>query len=187
MAVARARSLLFNISVGNRKKSLDYIEKVHGLNLSEEGGKPTFRLSAPASQGSIPDSDPWLRVLGGETYSWRHALFTNDVFVQGNKFQDNPMRRIFSPAHGMVVEIINPRDPAKTVIAVDEQTTPVAAMSTMSRLRCRNRKRFSLNSLRSAPYRGSPRCSHPGSTIIPRLALHLREVQEGSNDRIKEF
>jgi len=50
--------------------------------------------------------------------TWRHALFTSDVFVQGNKVQDNPMRRISAPAHGMVVEITNARDPAKTVIAV---------------------------------------------------------------------
>jgi len=143
------------------------------LNISEEGGKTTFRLSVPASQGAIPDSDPWLRLLGGETFSWRHALFTSDVSVQGNKFQDNPMRRIFSPARGMVVEIINARDPAKTVIAGDEKTTPLVAMSTMWRLRCRNRKRLSLTSLRSAPYWGSPRSCHSGYAIIPRMALHL--------------
>ncbi|PUU78407.1 fatty acid synthase beta subunit [Tuber borchii] len=101
--------------------SLDDIEKIDELTVSKEGGKTTFRLSASASQGALPDADQWLRLLAGETYSWRYALFTSDVFVQGNKFQNNPMRRIFAPAHGMVVEMTNARDPARAVITVKEK------------------------------------------------------------------
>ena len=102
--------------------SLDDSEKIDGLTVSKEGGKTTFRLSVSASQGALPDADQWLRLLAGETYSWRHALFTSDIFVQGNKFQDNPMRRIFAPAHGMVVEMTNARDPVRTVITVKEKS-----------------------------------------------------------------
>jgi len=32
------------------------------------------------------------------------------------------MRCIFEPAHGMVIEITNARDPAKTVIPVNEKS-----------------------------------------------------------------
>jgi len=120
---------------GEPAASRDYLEKVDGLALSEDG-TTTFRLSASASQGTLPDSDPWLRLLVGETYSWRHAFVISNAFVQGNKFYDNPIRSIFAPAHGMIVEISNAWGPAKTVFSVKEKHHPNGFMSRLSILKC---------------------------------------------------
>ena len=132
--------------------SLDEIEKVDGLTVFREGEKTTFKLSASASQGTLPDADQWLRLLAGKSYSWRHALFTSDVFVQGNKFQDDPMRRIFAPAYGMVSKLPTHGIRLKPSLLSRRKTIPVAAISRLSRLGCRKRRRFSSTSLRSALY-----------------------------------
>ncbi|PUU81782.1 fatty acid synthase beta subunit dehydratase [Tuber borchii] len=168
--------------------SLDDIEKVDGLTVSEEGGKTTFRLSASASQGALPDADLWLRLLAGETYSWRHALFTSDVFVQGNKFQDNPIRRIFAPAHGMVVEITDARNPAKTVITVKEKNHSGGSYVKTVEIRISKEKEILIALIEERTMLGKP------VSLPLRFRYHpetgtasIREVMEGRNDKIKEF
>ncbi|PWW79624.1 hypothetical protein C7212DRAFT_362057 [Tuber magnatum] len=79
---------------------LDNIRRVDG----------TLSSSSPST---LSDADPWLRLLASETYLPGYALFTRYVFVQGNKFQDNPRRNISAPAHVMMVKITKARDPAK--------------------------------------------------------------------------
>ena len=69
----------------------------------------------PILGDSTPGGD---EMNAGETYSSRYARYTSNVFVQGNKFQDSPMRGTFALTHGMVVRITNPRDLARPVIAV---------------------------------------------------------------------
>ena len=65
----------------------------------------------------FPDTEAWMQELAGRAYSWRHALFTTDVYIQGARYQNNPLRRLLTPTRGMVVEIAHPKDPAKTTIS----------------------------------------------------------------------
>ena len=90
-----------------------------GLVVSEDGTKNTYRLSSSLT-AILPDLDHWLSLLAGEEQSWRHALFTSDIFVQGQKFQPNPMKRIFTPTRGLLVEVSNPGDASKTTIIAKE-------------------------------------------------------------------
>ncbi|RJE16707.1 fatty acid synthase, partial [Aspergillus sclerotialis] len=90
-----------------------------GLTISEDANKIGFRLSS-SSSAKLPDLDHWLSLLAGRSYSWRHALFSADIFVQGHRFQTNPMRRIVAPTAGMYAEISSPDDPSKTTIIVRE-------------------------------------------------------------------
>src|SRR5437667_9351382 len=69
----------------------------------------------------MPSIDSWLSLLAGANRNWRHALLMSEVLVQGQKYQTNPMRRIFAPVRGLFVEIQYPNDPSKTVIVVKEQ------------------------------------------------------------------
>ncbi|KAJ5537907.1 Fatty acid synthase subunit beta [Penicillium frequentans] len=102
---------------GNLATAEDEAE-VEGLTISEEASKTSFRLSS--SSADLPELDRWLRLLAGSSYSWRHALFMADVFVQGHRFQTNPLKRIVAPTPGLLVEIANPNDPVKSVISVRE-------------------------------------------------------------------
>lgn len=92
---------------------------IDGLTISQDHMKTTYRLSNSPT-ASLPNVDRWLSLLGGENLSWRHALFTTDVFVQGQKFQSNPMKRIFAPTRGLVVEVTSPEDASKTIVKAKE-------------------------------------------------------------------
>src|SRR5262249_25506148 len=93
--------------------------EVEGLTVSELVGKTVYRLSS-ASNATLPELDVWLQLLAGKSYSWRHAFFTTDAFVQGQRLQTNPMRRVFSPTRGLRVEVSYPNDSTKTSISVFE-------------------------------------------------------------------
>ena len=90
-----------------------------GLVISELDDKVVYRLSALPNT-TLPEIEEWMQLLAGKSYSWRHAFFTAEAFVQGQRFQTNPMRRIFAPRPNMRVEIDHPNEPTKTVISVFE-------------------------------------------------------------------
>ncbi|KAF1814692.1 beta subunit of fatty acid synthase [Eremomyces bilateralis CBS 781.70] len=160
---------------------------VEGLDVTELENKLTYRLS-DAPNATLPNVDDWMQLLAGTTYSWRHAFFTADVFVQGQRFQTNPMRRIFAPTKGMTVEITNPNTPATTVISIFEpynggsKTTQTVDISMTSA----NEIKVDLiehRTVEKAPVRLPLRFTyHPETGYAP-----IREVMQARNDRIKEF
>ncbi|KZF21194.1 fatty acid synthase subunit beta dehydratase [Xylona heveae TC161] len=159
---------------------------VEGLTASDDGTKAVYRLSSsPAA--ALPELEPWLQVLAGRSYSWRHALFTADVFLQGQKFQTNPMRRIFAPSHGMVVEIAHPNEPARTVISVKELASSGLYVQTLG-VSLNSDKEIVVNMIEHRTALGKPVALpfrftyHPETGYAP-----IREVMEDRNDRIKEF
>ncbi|KAJ5885338.1 Fatty acid synthase subunit beta [Penicillium taxi] len=160
--------------------------EVDGLTISEETDKISFRLSS-SSPADLPDLDRWLRLLAGEKYSWRHALFLADVFVQGHRFQTNPMKRIVAPTAGMFVEITNPNDPAKTVVSVREPYQSGKLVKTVeAKVNENGEISLSLFEGRTAEGGVVPLTFlftyHPDTGYAP-----IREVMGDRNDRIKEF
>jgi fatty acid synthase subunit beta len=167
---------------------LEDIDKIDGLTISQDGNKVTYRLSPTAFQGALPDPHTWLSLLAGESYSWRHALFTTEVFVQGNKYQDNPMKRIFAPSHGVCVEILNPDDSSKTVIIMKEQSHPTGPFTKTleAKMTSENKIHVTLFEERTAERTviGMPLLFtyYPAAGYAP-----IREIMDDRNDRIKEF
>jgi len=159
---------------------------VEGLTVSELNNKVMYRLSASPS-AALPKEDSWLSLLAGKSYSWRHAFFTADVFVQGQRFHTNPMHRIFAPAPGMMVEVNYPNDPSKTFITVKEPTSSGKFVQTIEVGPIVNNEitvkliedRSATNSPVALPLKFT---YHPETGYAP-----IREVMEARNDRIKEF
>ncbi|KAI9886837.1 MAG: beta subunit of fatty acid synthetase [Watsoniomyces obsoletus] len=127
---AHIASLLKDVYGGDESKvpTIEYLGEtivraeepdLDGLTISRDANRAVYRLSR-APNATLPDIDQWMRLLAGPTFSWRHALFSADIFVQGHKFQTNPMRRVFAPVRGLVVEITHPDDPARTSIIAKE-------------------------------------------------------------------
>ncbi|KAJ5594567.1 uncharacterized protein N7459_000775 [Penicillium hispanicum] len=160
--------------------------ELEGLTVVEEANKVSFRLS-PSSAADLPDLDRWLRLLAGDSYSWRHALFLADIFVQGHRFQTNPMKRIVAPTGGLYVEIANPNDPAKTVISVREPYQSGKLVKTVEAKIIENGQiSLTLFEGRTAESGVVPLTFlftyHPEAGYAP-----IREVMGDRNDRIKEF
>ncbi|MCJ1317053.1 beta subunit of fatty acid synthetase [Xylographa vitiligo] len=159
---------------------------VDGLTISEEAGKICYRLSQGAN-ARLPESEAWMHLLAGKAYSWRYALFTTEVFVQGQRFQTNPMKRIFAPSKGMLVEIFQPTEPSKTVISVKEVSNSGKEVKTVEvKMTEKNELVVSLIEERNAE--GRPVALplkftyHPETGYAP-----IKEIMTGRNDRIKEF
>jgi fatty acid synthase subunit beta len=161
--------------------------EVDGLTVSQLENKVVYRLSS-APNSTLPEVQPWLQLLAGETYSWRHAFFTTDVFVQGQRFQTNPMARIFNPTPGMMVEVANPKEPAKTVITVKEphhggkhvKTVEVSFDSSNKEIVLHMfEERTALKKAVSLPLKFTyrPECGY----------APIHEVMDARNDRIKDF
>ncbi|KAF7918438.1 uncharacterized protein EAE98_009681 [Botrytis deweyae] len=159
---------------------------VEGLTISEDADKTTYRLSYSPT-AVLPSLEAWLSLLAGRKRSWRHALFTSEVFVQGQKFQTNPMKRIFSPVKGLFVEIAYPNDPSKTVITVKEQPRPNHYVTVID-VKLVGKNEILVNMIKDTTAVGKPVSLplkftyHPEAGYAP-----IREVMDDRNDRIKEF
>lgn len=159
---------------------------IEGLTVSYDDHKNTYRLSSSPAV-ALPAIDSWLALLAGPKRSWRHALFMSDVLVQGQKYQTNPMRRIFAPVRGLFVEIQYPNDPSKTSIVVREQPRHNHYVDVIEvKLDGSNdivvnmiKDTTALNKPVSLPLRFT---YHPEAGYAP-----IHEVMEERNDRIKEF
>ncbi|OJJ52999.1 hypothetical protein ASPSYDRAFT_163521 [Aspergillus sydowii CBS 593.65] len=170
---------------GGRLADVHEDVETDGLTISEDANKISYRLSSSAAD--LPELNRWCRLLAGPSYSWRHALFLADVFVQGHRFQTNPLRRIVAPTPGMYVEILNPEDPPKTVISVREPYQSGKLVKTVD-IKCNEKSQISLTLYegRTAENGVVPLTFlftyHPDTGYAP-----IREVMDSRNDRIKEF
>jgi fatty acid synthase subunit beta, fungi type len=159
---------------------------VEGLIISQEEAKTTYRLSNSAT-AALPPLESWLALLAGQKRSWRHALFTSEAFVQGQKFQTNPMKRIFAPVRGLLIEIAYPNEPSKTTIKVREQPRLNHYIDVID-IKLVGKNEILVNMIKDTTAVGKPVALplrltyHPEAGYAP-----IREVMDDRNDRIKEF
>ncbi|SPN99679.1 probable fatty-acyl-CoA synthase, beta subunit [Cephalotrichum gorgonifer] len=159
---------------------------VDSLTVSYDTNKNTYRLSSSAS-ATMPPVESWLALLAGPNKNWRHALLMTDVVVQGQKYETNPIRRIFAPVRGLFVEILYPNDPAKTVIVVKEQPRHNHYVDVIE-AKLGSGNEILVNLIKDTTALGKPAAMtlkftyHPDAGYSP-----IHEVMEDRNDRIKEF
>jgi fatty acid synthase subunit beta len=166
---------------------VEEIEKnVEGLTVMQDANRITYRLSSSANV-ALPSPEAWVALLAGPKRSWRHALLTTEIFVQGQKFETNPMKRIFAPARGLFVEILHPNNSHKTVITVKEQPRPNHYVQVID-VRLTGKNEILVNLIKQTTAVGQPVALplkytyHPETGYAP-----IREVMSDRNDRIKEF
>ena len=159
---------------------------VEGLTVSYDTHKNTYRLSSSPAV-TMPPIDSWLSLLAGPNRNWRHALLMSDAVVQGQKFQTNPLRRIFAPVRGLFVEVHYPDDPLKTSIVVKEQPRHNHYVDVIE-VKLVGQNEILVNLIKDTTALGKPVALplkftyHPEAGYAP-----IHEVMEGRNDRIKEF
>jgi fatty acid synthase subunit beta len=160
--------------------------EIDGLIVSEDATKTSYRLSSSPT-AVLPDVDSWLQLLAGNVHSWRHAFFTTEVFVQGQRFQTNPLRRLLAPTRGMYIEIVSASDPSKTVISVREPSQSAKLVKTLE-IKLVAPKEVALTMFEGRTAEGGVIpltfrfTYHPETGYAP-----IREIMENRNDRIKEF
>ena len=86
-----------------------------------DASNQVFTFPSAASGESLPDAEQWLQHLAGPAFTWRRALLTSDVIVQGTAFQTNPMRRLFAPRYATRVVIEDAQVVSKSTISIFDQ------------------------------------------------------------------
>ena len=153
-----------------------------GVVAEAQPGKTTFRLD---DARTLPLLEAWMAVLGGAEHSWRYALFTTEVFVQGKKFQTNPMRRIFAPVRGMAVEVKHTPSGPEVTLSEPSGGRMVETVKIWREPRS-NTVTVSLIEHRTATGR---RAALPlRFRYVPAAGYApIQEIMEGRNERIKRF
>lgn len=160
--------------------------EIDSVTESKDANRITYRLS-PAPNATMPELEAWVQLLAGKSYSWRYALFTTEVFVQGQQFQTNPIKRIFAPHPGMLVEIVNPGEPKSTVVRVMEPSQ-TGKMTKTVEVFMSGKNEITLNMIEERTAEGTAVALplkftyHPEAGYAP-----IREVMGDRNDRIKAF
>ncbi|KAG7000218.1 Fatty acid synthase subunit beta, partial [Fusarium oxysporum f. sp. conglutinans] len=161
-------------------------QDVEGLTVTYDNYKSTYRLSSSAA-ATLPKLDSWLSLVAGPNRNWRHALLMADVVAQGQKFQANPIRRIFTPSRGLFVEISYPNDPSRTTIVVREQPRHNQYIDVIE-VKLIGENKIQVNMIKETTALGKPAALPLEFTYHPEAGYSpIREVMEGRNDRIKEF
>ena len=158
---------------------------LESIRYTSSGNTATYTIAPQTSGFALPNQDDWLQLLAGPTKSWRRALFTSDVIIQGTKFQPNALRPLFQPRYGQRVEMRNVDDQTRTLItafekrgsdyvpAVSAQFDGKTIQVSLYENRTANKKLIALPLLFTY---------HPDLGFAP-----IQEVMEGRNQRIKEF
>ncbi|KAI1007020.1 Fatty acid synthase subunit beta [Podosphaera aphanis] len=171
---------------GGKVEILEPELDVEGLVIDHDSNKTTIRLSN-SSTTALPPTDAWYNLLAGPKRSWRFALFLSKVFVQGQKFQTNPIKRIFAPHRGLIIQITNPNVPAKTIISVHEQPRPNLYVKVIE-VNLIGKNEIQVQMIKDTTALGKPVALplkftyHPEAGYAP-----IHEVMADRNDRIKEF
>ncbi|RMD41851.1 hypothetical protein DV735_g3277, partial [Chaetothyriales sp. CBS 134920] len=164
----------------------DNVADLDGVSVIHDGSRTIYRLPT-ATSAALPDDESWLQELAGRSYSWRHAMFTTDVYIQGARYQNNPLKRLFKPTRAMVVEIAHPKDPAKTTVTLKETTPSGRVVKTLD-ISLVGKNQIVMNLWEHRTAEGEPVALplhfvyHPETGYAP-----IHEVMQGRNDRIKEF
>jgi len=104
---------------GNKVSTLNALSNVHKWTLSETADKHIYRV--PSDPSKLPSTDSWLHLLAGSDRNWREVLFLSENVMSGHRYQRNPMKDVFAPRPGHVVEISNPNDPSCGCVALKMQ------------------------------------------------------------------
>jgi fatty acid synthase subunit beta, fungi type len=168
----------------------DATQTVEGLEgvrvVSDSPEKVVYQLASQASGAVLPDEEKWIQHLAGPGYSWKRALFTSDVVIQGKQFLKNSIRSLFAPRFSQQVEIDLPDTPDKTIVTVFSNRSGELVPAVQA-------SRIDANTVQVALFEN--RSAEGNLVKLPLLFKYLpatgfapiQEVMEGRNDRIKKF
>jgi fatty acid synthase subunit beta len=174
--------------LGNKTSTLDALAHINEWMVSETTDKHIYRV--PDSEESpLPSTDSWLHLLAGSERNWREVLFLSNTVMRGHRYQRNPIKDIFAPVPGHVVEISYPNDDTYGCVHLKKRCPERGEYTTLASvefLGTENKILLCLWSRTTPTSRGIPLklhfTYHPESSNTP-----IREVLDNRNERIRKF
>lgn len=136
------------------------------------------------------DESQWLQAIAGPKYSWLRALLTSSFIVQGKRFIDNPVKRVFRPRAGQRVVVSTDAQGNVTAVKVQDRRPWSATDKTKDYI-------TSVDASISGKLINFNLYEKRGNDLIPfNLQFEykpelgyapIHEIMEGRNERIKDF
>ncbi|EGD92081.1 hypothetical protein H112_00371 [Trichophyton rubrum D6] len=114
-----------NLAAGIQKMPL--LPRGVTVHVSENG--TLVRYSLASTESELPGHDDWIKFLAGTTHvAWCVSILTEPDIVRNGILVNNPIRKVFAPKPGRVVELHNPSSPEQCIMMIKEigdlQNTP---------------------------------------------------------------
>lgn len=169
---------------GNKIATLEALSNVQKWTISETADKHIYR--APSGESELPSTDAWLHLLAGSERNWREILFLSDTVMIDKRYQPNPIKDVFAPISGHIVEIFNPGNSGNGCVTLRRQCNKVGELTTIANIE------FSSKNGEVLLYLSSP--TNGGLSLPLRFTLHpeigntpMHEDLTGKNERVRKF
>ncbi|KAG1113283.1 hypothetical protein G6F42_014507 [Rhizopus arrhizus] len=154
--------------------------------VSADDSESVFEIDAE----NIPAENDWIQAIAGSSYNWLRALLTSPFIVQGKKFTENVVRRIFHPrANQKVILCYTANGDIKSVKIQDKRewsaNESISDYATSVQLEAKGSKIFMTLYEKRADNYIPLNLEFEYKPEFGYAPIH--EVMQGRNDRIKEF
>ncbi|KAF4637609.1 hypothetical protein G7Y89_g486 [Cudoniella acicularis] len=156
-----------------------------GVSIIESPESVVYTISS--THDDLPSPSSWFRMIAGDQYTWRYALFTSESVISGTKRLQNPIRRICTPSSGLRVIVDSHNEPLKTNITIriasDSEDT-----GAIVKARLQGKQNIVVDCIFNATPTRTPSTLrltfsyHPDADYGP-----IREISDGFLDSISDF
>ena len=150
-----------------------------------DGLKTSYHVSA-SPEVTLPDHSEWISLLTDGRDMWLNALLKTDVFVQGQRLENNLISHLLTPRPDMLIEITHAEATDETILVMKEnisdkhvatmQIGPIAGDTIPVKL-IENRTASGHPAALCLMYIYRPECSY----------APIRQVMESQNLRTRKF
>ncbi|KAK5625746.1 hypothetical protein RRF57_001462 [Xylaria bambusicola] len=81
--------------------------------------KTSYHISA-GPKAVPPDHNEWISLVTGGQDAWLKTFLKADVFVQGQRLESNPIRRLLAPRPDMLIEVTHAESTEKNILTIKE-------------------------------------------------------------------
>ncbi|KAE8554462.1 hypothetical protein EYB25_003001 [Talaromyces marneffei] len=155
------------------------------VSIVESSESVAYEISSP--HDDLPSPSSWFKMLAGDQYTWRYALFTSETVISGTKRLPNPIRKICTPSSNLRVTFENHSEPSKMVITI-QAASALEQTGTIVKIRTQGNQNIVVDCILS------PTTSHVPPTLRLVFSYHpeavyapIREISDGLIDEVSEF
>ncbi|KAK9235158.1 acyl transferase domain-containing protein [Lipomyces kononenkoae] len=154
------------------------------VSITESSEAVVYAISS--ARDDLPSPSSWYRMIAGDQYTWRYALFSSETVISGNKRLPNPIRKICTPSSDLRVTVENHTEPSKMVITI-QAASDTENPDTVVKIRLQGSRIVADCIL-------SPTTTHVSPTLRLAFSYHpdavyapIRENSDGLLDEVSEF
>ena len=174
---------------GNKASTMEALANLESWMISASVEKQIYRVPL-AGESALPSTNSWLHLLAGSERNWREVLFLSDVIMRGHRYQRNPIKDIFAPVPGHIVEVSQPKqDNMYGCVSLKKQCGQGGGYTTIASVEFCGDANKILLSLWSPATPTNPSMALPISfTYRPEVSnTPIHEVLDTRNETIRKF